>query len=479
MSYPLLLPQRGSDRAKSVLNCHSELDSESAEQTLGHRNRRNKFIRHHESRRDEVISTNRLLSLRLRRILAMTTRVISIPIYRERNLFFLLLFILIFSFNSLAQIAVTADTIYTMAGEKIINGTILIKDGKIDKVGTGFTIPAGYEVIKGKIVTPGLIDAHTVVGLSGIYNYKHDQDQLEKSDAIQPELRPIDAYNKDEALVDFLLSLGITTIHTGHGPGALASGQTFIVKTFSDSYTDYILDSLSMISFTLGNTVRSNYEKPGTRSKGVAMLREVFMKTLDYIDKKSSDESYETDIKMEALSKVLNKEIPALFTVNKAVDIMAALRLADEFGFEIILDGAAESYKIIDELKEKNVKIILHPTMVRTGGDTKNASFESARKLYDAGIKFALQSGYESYVPKTRVVLFEAALAHSFGLPFDEALASITINSAKLLGINDRVGSVEEGKDADLVIFDGNPFEYTSHVCKVILNGKVVKDECF
>jgi imidazolonepropionase-like amidohydrolase len=174
---------------------------------------------------------------------------------------------------------------------------------------------------------------------------------------------------------------------------------------------------------------------------------------------------------------MLSGELTALFTVNRLTDIMSALRLADEFGFKPVLDGLAEAYLIIDELKKRNLSIILHPTMVRTYGDTKNVSFETAAKLYEAGIKFSLQSGYEDYVPKTRVVLFEAGLAH--GLPFEEALASITINSAKMLGVENHVGSIEEGKDADIVIFDGNPFEYTSHVCKVIVNGKLIKEECF
>jgi len=117
--------------------------------------------------------------------------------------------------------------------------------------------------------------------------------------------------------------------------------------------------------------------------------------------------------------------------------------------------------------------------MVRAYGDYKNASFETASTLNKEGFKFALQSGYESYVPKTRVVLFEAAIANAYGLPFEDALASITTNAAELLGISDRVGSLEPGKDADIVIFDNNPFEYTSHVCKVIVNGKLVKEECF
>jgi imidazolonepropionase-like amidohydrolase len=394
------------------------------------------------------------------------------------------IFIISVSCDLQAQIAVKGKTIYTMNGEPIQNGVVLIKDKKIESVGNEnqITIPSDYQIIEGNIVTPGLIDAHSVVGLSGLYNYQHDQEQLEKSDAIQPELRAIDAYNKNDKLVDYLLSLGVTTIHTGHAPGALASGQTMIVKTYSESFTDYVIDSVSMVAFSLGSSIRSNYEKPGTRSKGVAMLRQEFFKAIEYgnnLKKGKPEEIPARDLKLETLLKVLNGEIRALFSVNRAVDIMAALRLAEEFKLNMVLDGVAEAYLITDELKKHNYPIILHPPMMRAWGDYKNASFETAANLHKEGFKFALQSGYESYVPKTRVVLFEAAVANAYGLPFENALASITINAAELLGISDRVGSLEPGKDADIVIFDNNPFEYTSHVCKVIVNGKIVKDECF
>ena len=389
------------------------------------------------------------------------------------------------SVNINAQIAVWGDTIYTMAGEKIVNGIILIKDGKIEKVGlqNEITVPADYKKIAGKIVTPGLIDAHSVVGLSGIYNYEHDQDQLEKSDAIQPELRAFDAYNMREKLVGFVRNLGITTLHTGHGPGALASGQTMMVKTFGETLKDVIVDSVTTVSFTLGSDVSSNYKKPGTRSKGVAILREEFIKAKDYIEKiKNAKEEKKPsrDLKLEILAKVLSGEVLAMFTVQRAPEIMTALRLQQEFGFKLILDGAAESYLLTNEIKEVPLSgIILHPTMVRNYGDTKNVSLETVATLKKEGITFALQSGYEGYVPKTRIVLFEAAIANANGLPFEDALATITINAAKILGIEDRVGSIETGKDADIVLFDDNPFEYTSHVCTVIINGKIVKEDCF
>src|SRR5690606_14396058 len=198
--------------------------------------------------------------------------------------------------------------------------------------------------------------------------------------------------------------------------------------------------------------------RPGTRAKGVAMLRAEFLKAQAYMEKKDAAR----DLKMETLAKVLRGEIPALITAQRATEVLAALRLQQEFGFRLILDGAAEAYMVIDEIRAAGVPVILHPTMARHSGTLENATLESARILRDAGIPVALQSGYEGYVPKTRVVLFEAAMAAAYGLPFEQALATVTIDAARILGIADRVGSLEKGKDGDVAIFDGDPFEYTS-----------------
>src|SRR5580704_11673745 len=168
-----------------------------------------------------------------------------------------------------AQIAVKADKIYTVAGEPISNGVVLIKNGKIEKVGTAesIKIPSGYTVYEAKIITPGLVDARSEVGLSGDLNIPTDQDQLEKSNAIQPDLRAIDAYNPDDTLVGYLRINGVTTIHTGHGIGALVSGQTMVVKTKPGLIDAVTLVPLEMLAMSLGKTVEGNYASPGTKSK--------------------------------------------------------------------------------------------------------------------------------------------------------------------------------------------------------------------
>jgi len=375
-----------------------------------------------------------------------------------------------------AQIAVKGETVYTMNGDAITNGVVLIKDGKIENVGreNRVRIPSDYEVYEAKVVTPGMIDARSVVGLAGYYNQDHDQDQLETSSAVQPELRASDSYNAREFLVEYLREQGVTTIQTGHGPGAVISGQMMIVKPIGTNVDQALVQDATMLSMTLGSGVRSNFSSPGTRSKAVSVLRQELIKAQDYAAQRAEGETNGTDLKSEVLADLIDGEITALVQAQTAQDINTALRIQREFGFPMILEGAAEAYLLIDEIKEASIPVIIHPTMARPGGDMKNVSFETAARLQEAGIPVAFQSGYEGYVPKTRVVRYEAGIAAANGLGMENALYALTVGAAEILGIDDRVGSLERGKDADIAMFDGDPFEYLTNVEGVIINGEVV-----
>lgn len=443
-----------------------------------------------------------------------------------------------------AQIAVRGETIHTMSGEPVRDGIIIIRDGRIAEVGpaSSVRVPEGFRTLTARVVTPGLIDAHTVVGLSGYLNQAQEQDQLERSQAMLPEMRAIDAYNPRERLIEWLRSYGVTTIHTGHAPGALISGQTMIVKTTGDTIEQALVLPLAMIATSLGaNALADGGRSPGTRARAMAMLRAELIRAQDYerrrpqsspnqttrtanaadranessrnenTDRPATNEARpeaqpsplnlerpaenqerrsdtstqsgqaerqppERNLRLEALARVIRRETPLLITAHRAHDIMSALRLASEFNIRIVLDGAAESYLVTNQIRAANVPVILHATMQRASGDAENLSMETASVLRRAGITVALQSGYEAYVPKTRVVLYEAGIAAANGLSFRDALATVTIDAARILGIEQRVGSIERGKDADLVLFDGDPFEYTSHVATVIINGRVVSE---
>ncbi len=393
--------------------------------------------------------------------------------------------VVIASIPASAQIAVRGQVIHTMAGEAVTDGVVLVENGKITAVGPSsrVQIPEGFRVLEAAVVTPGLVDAHTTVGLSGIYNVPHDQDQIERSEAIQPELRALDAYNPLEELVAWVRSFGVTTIHTGHGPGAPLSGQTMIVKT--DGMVDEaLIQKATAVAVTLTppSNSRNGDSLMTTRAKTVAILRQDLIKAREYRDTVQRSETDEEvsapdrDLHVETMAQVLDGDLALMVTAHRVRDIVNAMRLADEFGVRLWLDGASEAHLLLPQIKSAGIPVLLHPTMMRAYGETENASMETASLLHEAGIPFAIQSGYESYVPKTRVILFEAAVAAGHGLGFTNALASITIEAARILGIDDRVGSLELGKDGDIALYDGDPLEYSTHCVGVIIDGEVVSN---
>ena len=390
------------------------------------------------------------------------------------------------------DVAVRGETVHTMAGPAISDGIVVIENGIITAVGPAAStpVPQGMQILQAPVVTPGLIDAHSVVGLAGYLNQDGDQDQLETSAPIQPHLRAIDAYNPQDRLVEWVRSLGVTTLHTGHGPGALVSGQTMIVKTVGRTADDAVLVERAMIAANLGDAAMGrDGAAPGTRSKQVAMLRAALVKaqagdaSLETTDGDSSTNREDDaipksrDLVNEALRDVLARRIPLMVTAWRERDILNALRLAEEFDIDLVIDGAAEAYLVTDQLREAGVTVILHPPRARQYGDLENASFDTAAKLRAAGIPFTFQSGYEGYVPKTRVVHWEAGVAAANGLGMEAALRAITIDAATALRVADRIGSLEVGKHGDVALFEGDPFETVNRTLAVVIDGVVVSDD--
>ncbi|MEQ1644418.1 MAG: amidohydrolase, partial [Pyrinomonadaceae bacterium] len=264
-----------------------------------------------------------------------------------RSTFSLLLFSLCLCVSAVsisAQIAVKGDTVYTMAGEPIINGVVLINDGKITAVGpaASISIPANYRVISAKVVTPGLIDAHTVIGLNGYLNQPHDQMALDGGASFQPELRATDSYNAEEKLIEVVRQYGVTTIHTGHQPGSLASGQTMIAKTVGKNVDEATIVPTAMIAVTLGPSANASGRSPGTRAKQVSMLRAELIKAQENDAKTEKPK----DLRSQIMARVIKREIPLLVTAEAAQDIMTALRVAKEFNIKIVLDGAADGHML-------------------------------------------------------------------------------------------------------------------------------------
>ena len=403
-------------------------------------------------------------------------------------------------------LVVQAKRVLTATGSVIENGTIVCIDGKIKAIGkTGeVAIPENAKVLKSEVAMPGLIDVRTCAGLSGILNVEHDSDHIERSSPLQPELRAIDAYNPREELVEYIRSFGVTTIHTGHAPGELMSGQTLIAKTIGNTIEEALMVDGRAIAATLAEAAsKSGKASPGTRGKQMAMLRSLFIEAQEYQAKhlakanpkpvpadsqesesketggKESEKKKEVEptariLRLVSLDEVLYGKKSLLITADRAQDIASAIRLAQEFKIKIWLDSASDSHLMIDQIKAAGLSVLLHPSMSRASGEKENQSFQSASKLKAAGIPFAIQGGFEAYVPKVRVVLFEAAIAAAHGLEYQAAIEAITISPARILGIQDRVGSLEVGKDADIALYDGDPLEYTTHCIGVVINGNVV-----
>jgi hypothetical protein len=404
---------------------------------------------------------------------------------------------------SAQTLVVKAQQIHTVSGKTIANGVVICVDGKIASIGdaASVVIPDGAKILEAQIVTPGLIDVRSSVGLSGILNVDHDSDHLESSTPLQPELRAMDAYNPREELVEYVRGFGITTVHTGHAPGELISGQTLIAKTRGGTVQDaLIMDGKAVCATLAESSKKPGKQSPGTRGKQMAMLRSLLIEAVEYRsktakvatgddktinagnkkepNKEGAEESkVARSLKLEALVDVLDGKKALVITADRAQDIASGLRLGEEFGVRIWLDSAAEAYQLLPQIKKAGVPVLLHASMARASGDRENMTFRSAALLKENGIPFAIESGFEAYVPKVRIVLFEAALAAAHGLSKEDALESITLSPAKILGISDRVGSIEVGKDADLALYDGDPLEYTTHCTGVVIDGVVYPGE--
>jgi imidazolonepropionase-like amidohydrolase len=387
-----------------------------------------------------------------------------------------------------AQVAVRADLLHTMAGEPIADALVLIDEsGDIEFVGVQGerAIPQGYETHDCAVATPGLVDVRSTLGFTGIYNQDADQEQVDGSARMQPALRAIDAYNPRDRLIGYSRSFGVTTVHTGHGPGELISGQTMIAKTRGGTVDEAVVVPAKAVAATLGPSAhKGGGTSPGTRAKAMQMLRGELIKARAYAEKAEAAEADpETDaptrdLGLETLASVLAGDLPLIVTANRSQDIASAMRLADEFGFTLWLDSAAEAYLFADELRERETPVLLHPTMSRSWGEASNLSYEHREGAPRRGGHLRDRVGFEGYVPKVRIVLFEAAVAAGYGeLGFDAALASVTIDAAEILGIADRVGSLEVGKDGDLAMYSADPFEYTTHCTGVLIEGAFFEGE--
>ncbi|MFW5786761.1 MAG: amidohydrolase [Halanaerobiales bacterium] len=366
---------------------------------------------------------------------------------------------------------------------EIERGTILVKDGKIKEVGENVNIPENAEIIEaeGKFVIPGMIDAHTHLGVSEEGVGWEGADYNETSDPITPHLRGIDAINPNEEGLKDAYKGGITAAMTGPGSANVMGGENLVIKTRGKTVDKMIVKNPAGIKAAFGENPKRVYNEqkksPRTRMAVAAEMRKTLMQAEDYMVKKKKakedNKPFERDIKMESVLRILNKELPLKAHAHRADDIMTILRIAREFDIEVTLEHCTEGHKVAEEIAKSGFPAIVGPSMTtRSKVELKDRTYRTPAILAEAGVKVALMSDHP-VVPINYLPLY-AALAVKSGMERKEALKAITINPAEILGVDDRIGSIKKGKDADLAIFNGDPLAVDSEVEQVFIDGEKV-----
>lgn len=392
-------------------------------------------------------------------------------------------------------IAIRGGTILPVSGPAIPNGTIVLQGGKIVTVGAAVAVPRDAEIVDatGKYVMPGLVDAMTSLGFAA-------SDLNEPGNSFTPELRALEAFNPFGVFgsgkpgpirMKESLSGGVTTMYIAPADAAVIGGQGAVVKTAGDDLTGLIVREPAAIDMALGEPPKkaaaSKQRDPSTRMAEVAMLRQMLVKAQEYDRSHSPNASLPRDLGMEALVKLLKREIPARIQANSATDIRSALAVAQEFGFDFILDGGAAAYDYRQTLSARKIPVILgqlsNPFVsneeIPDRADYPPVDEGTAAKLWAAGVKTAIASfsrAFGTLAPagSSKWLLLDASIAAGYGLSQEQVLQSVTLVPAEILGVSARVGSLAPGKDADVIVLDGPPLSMKTWVERVYVGGVLV-----
>jgi imidazolonepropionase-like amidohydrolase len=397
------------------------------------------------------------------------------------------------------MIAITNGRLMTITQGILEPGTVLIEGGRIVAIGEDIIIPEDAEIYDatGKVVMPGLIDAHCHVGLwpEGV-GWEHS-DGNEMTDPITPHLRALDAVHPDDPAFKELVAAGVTTVLTGPGSGNVIGGQWVCLKTLPrQAVEQMVLLEPAGMKMALGENPKRVYgdekKTPSTRMGNAAVLRAALVEAGNYLEKwqryeadrgayqakvEAGDQEAEPpklperDLKLEALGKVLRREMKARVHAHRADDMLTAIRIAEEFDLDLTLEHATEGYKIADILVAKGIPVTAGPILFsRLKYELKDMTPSNPGLMAKAGVQVAIQTDEMSAV---RYLTINAALAVREGMPEEEALKAITINAARIIGVDDRIGSLETGKDADIVVFSRHPFDYRAVAELVLVDGDV------
>ena len=368
-----------------------------------------------------------------------------------------------------------------IVGKNIENGCVLIgDDGKITKVAKNIEAPQGCDIIdaQGKLVTPGLVEGHCHLGMENRHE-PINKDHNEKADPLTPQMRAIDSFNPFDPAIELAVKGGVTTACTGPGSANVIGGTFAAIKLKGKRVDNMIVKHPLAMKCAFGENPKNfhgqqNKKSPYTRMGLAALFREFLFKAEKYADDKKTGKDVPFDIKLEAMIPVMNGEIPLKAHAHRADDIFTAIRIAKEFNLKLTLDHCTEGHLIADELGKENYCAFVGPNFgIPTKSELLNKSFETAAKLHEEGVNVSIITD-SPVIPQERLA-FCAGLAASEGFPIEEAWRAITINPAKATGISDRVGSLEEGKDGDVVIWNDDPLtRIGAHAYMTIIDGSIV-----
>jgi len=382
-----------------------------------------------------------------------------------------------------ASVAVTGGRVVPVAGDTVEPGTVLVLDGRIAAVGASVEIPDGVPVVDatGRWVLPGFVEAHAHMGVIEDGEGWAGQDVNEMTDPVGARLRALDGINPADVGFADALSGGVTTAVVKPGSGNPIGGQTVAVKCWGRIVDEMVVRHPVSMKSALGENPKRVYgdkdRLPATRLGVAAVIRDAMRSAQDYRDRRQAAEEkgepFERDSTKEALVQVLDGELPWCQHAHRADDIATALRLADEFGYRLVLNHATEAHLLADVLAERGVPAVVGPLFTsRLKVELRHRTMRTPGLLARAGVLVALTTDHP--VVPIHFLVHQATLAVKEGLDRDEALRTLTVNPARMLGLDDRVGSLAPGLDGDLVIWSGDPLDVMSRAEQVFVNGAQV-----
>lgn len=380
------------------------------------------------------------------------------------------------------MILIRGGLVFTMTREMPSQLDVLLDGKKIVRIEPHIQPAEDWTVIdaSGLNVYPGFIDAHCHLGMSEEAIGFEGNDVNEMTEPVTPQLRAIDGLNPMDRAVREACEAGVTSVATGPGSANVIGGQFAVIKTYGRRVDSMVVKAPLAMKVAFGENPKRVYngkqKSPMTRMATASILRQTLTEAQNYGRKKEKDPETLVDFKLEPLLSVLKREIPLKAHAHRADDIFTALRIAREFGVKITLDHCTEGHLIAEELAAEQVDAIVGPSFgSRSKFELTNKTFDTPRVLYEAGIRFAIMTDHP-VIPCQYLPLC-AALSYKAGLPAMEALKAITIHAAQILGLGDRMGSLEPGKDADLAIYQGDPIKETDSRCMMtFINGEAVYD---